>query len=208
MAPIETLSSNLIEDFHTLNQRGIEKSARLVECELDARLTALEDRLSRQTRYLQSVRDLAVHTGAAISRITAEVERLFEKVANTAPTAVSAMSLALVPVTRLPEIESPRQEITWDAPHRTVAAQREIKAMFAFVDVEDSGVAYQEEPISRVECSRCLSPHTRRSRRRAWIDACLRLFSIHPWRCRDCGARFYRYDRARRHNRKTSPIEM
>ncbi|MGI8990741.1 MAG: hypothetical protein ACR2I2_14345 [Bryobacteraceae bacterium] len=148
--------------------RRTETSARLVECELDTRMATLELMLERQTRSCRSLRELTVSTGAAMSQLAVEVERLCEGAANAVPAPVPAASPA-------------RAEN---------AARPELKAMFAFADVESNQAANREDLPG--ECPKCLSRDTRLAHRRTWIDKCLRPFSLTPWRCRGCGARFYR----------------
>ncbi|MDQ2900941.1 MAG: hypothetical protein M3Y07_14255 [Acidobacteriota bacterium] len=183
---IENLSSKLVEDVRALDKRGIETSARLVEFELDARLTALEEVLCHQTRYLHSLRDLTVHADTAISRVAVEVERLGDELANAAP--VPAATLALVPVTALRAETDLHEQVAQD---RIDSARLAMKAMFAFTSVEEKGTSEKEDSMRNVTCPKCRSRHTRRARRRTSIDECLRLLWLNPWRCRACGARFY-----------------
>lgn len=126
---------------------------------------------------------MTVHANTLIGRLVVEVERLCDRVANVAAAPDPAVCLELIPVTSIPGIGVSRNRID--------SAGSEMKAMFAFTGVEESRAADREDLMSFVECPKCESRDTRRARQRTAIDECLRLFSLNPWRCRACGARFY-----------------
>ena len=64
-------------------------------------------------------------------------------------------------------------------------------------DSQGAAVSPQGAPRAMPRCPKCGWPDVRLSRPRTAMDVALSMFSVAPFRCRTCGARFYRYHRRR-----------
>jgi len=64
-------------------------------------------------------------------------------------------------------------------------------------DPQGAAESQESAPQAMPRCPQCGWQDVRLSRPRTALDAALSMFSVAPFRCRTCGARFYRYHRRR-----------
>lgn len=179
----KTAELDLVARIRQIERQGIAGAVTLLQCELDLRLSALEDNFARQTSDLNAIRDMTFQRDLRIGSVAREVELLCERVS----------SASLAPLTASPETGAAARFREHAQEPSEDERRSKMKAMFAFEESEPQAEKRtgHEQPEFALRCPTCRSSQTRQAHRLTFLDECLMVFALNPWRCRRCKSRFY-----------------